>query len=73
VLTVTARGGEQDVQRGSIDLSEEIVPDLNSFGVEPGDSVDVGLSGPKGSTLWLLQNNIVKAQTEVSSHVPPRK
>jgi minor extracellular serine protease Vpr len=72
VLTVTARNGEQDVQRGSVDLSKEIVPDLNSFGVEPGDSVDVSFSGPRGSSLWLLQNNVPAGQLGISLHIPPR-
>ena len=69
VLTVTARDGEQDIQRGSVDLSKEIVPDLNSFGVEPGESVDVGFTGPNGTSLWLLQNNITLAQPALSLHV----
>lgn len=73
VLTVTARGGEQDVQRGSIDLANEIVPDLNSFGVEPRDHVDVSFTGPKGYSLWLLQNNVTAAQTAISLHLPRRK
>jgi hypothetical protein len=73
VLTVTARGGEQDVQRGSIDLAKEIVPDLNSFGVEPRDKVEVNFTGPKGSSLWLLQNNITPAQVGISLHLPRRK
>jgi hypothetical protein len=73
VLTVTRRGGDQDVQRGSIDLAQEIVPDLNSFGVEPGDRVNVEFTGPKGSSLWLLQNNISAGQIGVSLHLPRRR
>jgi subtilisin family serine protease len=73
VLTVTARGGEQDVQRGSVDLSQEIVPDLNSFGVEPGGRVDVSFTGPRGTSLWLLQNNIPAAQLGLSLYLPRRK
>lgn len=73
VLTVTARDGEQDVQRGSVDLSKEIVPDLNSFGVDPGGRVDVGFGGPRGTLLWLLQNNISPAQAATSLHTPKKK
>lgn len=69
VLTVTARDGEQDVQRGSIDLSKEIVPDVNSFGIEPGDSMNVSFTGPTGTALWLLQNNISLAQPALSLHI----
>jgi subtilisin family serine protease len=73
VLTVTARDGEQDVQRGTVDLSKEVVPDLNSFGVEPNGTVDVGLSGPTGTSLWLLQNNIPLAQPQLSLHIEKKK
>lgn len=73
VLTVTARDGEQDVQRGSVDLSKEIVPDVNGFGIEPGRSMRVHFSGPQGTSLWLLQNNIPLAQPAVSLYVPGRK
>lgn len=69
VLTVQARDGEVDVQRGSVDLAKEIVPDVNSFGVEPRDSVEVGLSGPSGATLWLLPNNQDRAQLGLGYHV----
>jgi minor extracellular serine protease Vpr len=72
-LTVTARDGEQDVQHGSVDLSKEIVPDVNSFGVEPGGNVDVGFSGPNGTSLWLLQNNISLAQPALSLYVAGKK
>jgi subtilisin family serine protease len=69
VLTVTDRQGNQDVQRGSVDLAREIVPDVNSFGVEPGDHVNVGFSGPNGTSLWLFQNNIPLAQPGLSVHI----
>ena len=73
VLTVTAGNGDEDVQRGTIDLSKEIVPDMNSFGVEPGDSIDVKFSGPTGSALWLLQNNVPLAQSGLSLHFARKK
>ena len=68
VLTVTARNGDQDVQRGTVDLAKEIVPDLNSFGVDPNESVDVTMTGPNGTSLWLLQNNVASAQAALSVH-----
>ncbi|MBV6417336.1 MAG: hypothetical protein CMLOHMNK_01997 [Steroidobacteraceae bacterium] len=68
-LTVEARDGSIDVQHGSVDLAREIVPDLNSFGVDPRDSVSVGLSGPTGATLWLLQNNSDRAQLALGYHI----
>jgi minor extracellular serine protease Vpr len=66
VLTVTARNGDQDVQRGSVDLAKEIVPDVNSFAIEPKDSVDVSFTGPSGTSLWLLQNNVPLTQPALS-------
>lgn len=69
VLTVRARNGEEDVQRGRVDLSKEIVPDLNSFGIEPNGSVDVNFTGPTGTSLWLLQNNIPLLQPGLSVHI----
>lgn len=73
VLTVTARNGDQDVQRGSVDLSKEIVASPNSFGIEPGGSVDATMTGPTGTSLWLLQNNIPLAQPAVSVHINKKK
>ena len=73
VLTVTAGNGDADVQRGTIDLSKEIVPDVNSFAVEPGDNIDVTFSGPNGTSLWLLQNNIPLLQPALSLHFARRK
>ncbi|HKU12815.1 MAG TPA: S8 family serine peptidase, partial [Steroidobacteraceae bacterium] len=73
VMTVTDRQGNVDVQRGSIDLAKEIVPDVNSFGVEPGDHVDVDFSGPNGTSLWLFQNNVPLAQPGLSVHIEKKK
>jgi len=73
VLTVRASDGEEDVQRGHMDLSKEIVPDLNSFGVEPNGQVKVDFTGPTGTSLWLLQNNIPVAQPALSIHIETRK
>ncbi|HKQ16205.1 MAG TPA: S8 family serine peptidase [Steroidobacteraceae bacterium] len=73
VLTVTDRQGNEDVQRGSVDLAKEIVPDVNSFGVDPGGRVDVGFTGPNGASLWLLQNNISIAQPALSLHIAKKQ
>lgn len=68
-LTVVDGFGHTDVQHGSMDLSKEIVPDLNSFGIAPGEKINVGESGASGAALWLLQNNIPLAQPAFSVHV----
>lgn len=70
VMTVIARNGDTDVQRGTIDLSKEIGFDLNSFGVDPNETIDIGLSGPAGSSLWLLQNNPTGSQSAVVQYAP---
>ena len=58
LLVVTGRDGSTDVQVGSVDLSQEVVPSLNSFGLLGGDSVDLTTTGPRrGDMLWLFQNN----------------
>lgn len=72
-MTVTSRQGQVDVQHGTVDLSKEIVPDINSFGVEPGGTVHVNFAGPSGISLWLLQNNIALAQPAFSVFVARRK
>ena len=56
----------QDVQHGSIDMSKEIVPDVNSFAVSAKDKVEVNMSGGKGVTLWLFQNNPAAGQVGLS-------
>lgn len=73
VLTVTAGNGDVDVQHGTVDLAKEIVPDVNSFAVEPGNNINVNFSGPSGTSLWLLQNNIPLLQPALSLHFARRK
>ncbi|HKE94032.1 MAG TPA: S8 family serine peptidase, partial [Povalibacter sp.] len=72
-LITFAGDGTQDVQQGSVDLAKEIVPDVNSIGIDPGGRVNVQLTGPTGYTLWLLQNDTVPGQTELSFTIAPRK
>lgn len=68
-----SHGDDDDIQHGVVDLSREIVPDINSFGVDPGTSVNVNLTGPTGTALWLLQNNVSLAQPALSLHVARKK
>jgi subtilisin family serine protease len=55
-LVTQDRQGNTDVQTGTIDLANEIVPDLNSFGMAKGDSVHINVNR-EGKTLWLFPNN----------------
>jgi subtilisin family serine protease len=59
--------GSEDVQEGSVDLSKEIVPDLNSFSVAAGEAVKVQMSGGTGSSLWLMPNNRTSGQMNVTT------
>lgn len=68
-----SHGDDDDIQHGVVDLSKEIVPDTNSFGVEPGDIVNVKLTGPTGTALWLLQNNVSLSQVTLTPHVAAKK
>jgi len=63
------RTGEYDVQVGSVDLAAEIIPDYSTFGLAPGTSIDLGVSG-SGDMLWLFQNNAAdKGKTGKQSKV----
>jgi len=68
-LVVTGRDGSIDVQVGSVDTAAEIVPELNSFGIFGGTSVDIATSGPRGDMLWLFQNNEAPNQVDVVRNV----
>ncbi len=70
-LVVFGRDGSIDVQVGTVDTAAEIVPDLNSFGLFGGSSVDIPTSGPRGDMLWLFQNNETKKQVDVVRNVKP--
>jgi hypothetical protein len=72
-MTVRSSLGLVDVQHGTVDMSKEIVPDVNTFGIEPGGTVHVNFSGPTGTSLWLLQNNIPLAQPAFSVYVARKK
>ena len=56
---------ELDVQHGVVDLTKEVIPDLNSFGVSAKEKIEVNMSG-SGNTLWLFQNNQALQQTDYS-------
>lgn len=72
-LTIEARDGTQSVQTGKVDLANAVVPDINSFGIEPGDHVDVSTSNASGRSLWLFQNNPLPLQTAITFTAPKKK
>jgi subtilisin family serine protease len=55
-LVLRSRDGTVDEQTGEIDLADEVVPDLNSFGLAAGEEVDISKTG-NGRLLWLFPNN----------------
>ncbi|MGQ0834375.1 MAG: S8 family serine peptidase, partial [Gammaproteobacteria bacterium] len=66
-LVLSDRQGNTDVQTGSINLANEIVPDLNGFGLANDESVNIANTGPKGKVLWLFPNNREKDQAAVAT------
>jgi hypothetical protein len=56
-LVLQDRQGNTDVQTGSIDLANEIVPNVNSFSLGGGQAVGVAVNGPAGAMLWLFPTN----------------
>ncbi len=59
------RSGTFDVQEGSVELADEIIPDQASVVVSPRSSVELSTSGPRGDLLWLFQNNPAERQAQV--------
>jgi len=53
------RSGDFDVQAGSINLADEVIPAAASFGLAVGDVAELPVSG-SGDMLWLYQNNKAK-------------
>jgi len=70
-LVLWGRDGSTDVQVGSVDSAAEIVPELSSFGIFGGDSVDIPVSGPRGDMLWLFPNNQAPKQFNILRNVRP--
>jgi len=62
---INTADNSEDVQHGKVDLSKAVVPDLNSFGVDARDKIEVNMTG-KGTSLWLFQNNPAQQQTGLS-------
>lgn len=59
------RSDSVDVQIGSVDLGNEIVPEIATLGLLPGTTVTQTASGKAEKMLWLLQNNQAKKQAKI--------
>ncbi len=69
-LVVTNRQGGVDTQTGSIDLANEIKPDLNSFGLARGESAHITVSGGRGKMLWVFPNDALGDQDDTVYAAP---
>jgi hypothetical protein len=65
MYVINGSDNSQDVQHGTIDMSKEVVPDANSFGVDAKDKIEVNMTGV-GTSLWLFQNNPSAGQVGLS-------
>ncbi|MDB6160653.1 MAG: putative in family peptidase [Gammaproteobacteria bacterium] len=63
-LTLVNSDGSTDVIHGTVDMSKEVVPDLNDFTLNPGEVANVGFSRV-GTTLWLYPGNSPRSQVNV--------
>jgi minor extracellular serine protease Vpr len=62
-LVLFGRDGSYDVQTGTVDTANEIIPDSASVGFLPGGGAKLGTSGT-GDMLWLFPNNMVGDQAQ---------
>lgn len=58
--------GASDTLNGTVDLSKEVVPDVNDFVLASRDSATVGFTGT-GDTLWFYPGNSPEDQVDVIS------
>jgi subtilisin family serine protease len=63
-MVVFGRDGSADVQFGTVDTANEIVPEAPSVGFFGGDGAMLETSGPSGDMLWLFPNNEEGAQAQ---------
>lgn len=64
-IVVTGRDGSTDTHSGEIDFANETTVDLNSFALDPCQSVDVNTTAGKSYFIWLLPNNASGTQVDV--------
>jgi subtilisin family serine protease len=63
-LTLVNSDGSTDVIHGTVDMSKEVIPDLNDFTLNPGEAASIGFSR-SGTTLWLYPGNPPRNQVDV--------
>jgi len=65
-LVLYGRDGSFDVQTGTVDTANEIIPEAASVGFWYGDGAKLGTTGT-GDMLWLFPNNEVGAQAQTAT------
>jgi len=63
-LTLVNSDGSTDTIQGKVDMSKEVVPDLNDFTLNPGEFAEVGFSG-SGTALWFYPGNSPRSQVDL--------
>lgn len=63
-MVVFGRDGSIDIQVGSVDTANEIIPEAASLGFDVGGAADLGKSGAPGYMLWLFPNNEAADQAQ---------
>jgi hypothetical protein len=63
-LTLVNSDGSTDVIHGTVDMSKEVVPDLNDFTLNPDEAASIGFSR-SGTTLWFYPGNPPRSQVDV--------
>ena len=63
-MVLYGRDGSLDVQFGTVDTANELLPDAASIGFFGGGGAKLETSGPSGSMLWLFPNNEEAAQAQ---------
>jgi len=63
-MVVYGRDGSIDVQFGTVDSANEIIPDNNTFGLLGGGVVDQSTNS-SGDMLWLFPNNATEDQAQI--------
>jgi hypothetical protein len=64
-MVLFGRDGSIDIQTGTIDTADEILPEAASVGFFGGDGAKLGTSGATGDMLWLFPNNEEAAQAQI--------
>jgi subtilisin family serine protease len=63
-LTLINSDGSTDVIHGTVDMSKEVVPDLNDFTLNPDEAASIGFSR-SGTTVWFYPGNPPRSQVDV--------